>query len=77
VTEEEDTRVVAKGEGNMENVLVVKRRLLVIAAALVLAATVSSSMSDTAHARISLYEPCENPNIVNPEYGGCPAWLKK
>jgi hypothetical protein len=56
----------------MENVLLVKQRLLVIVAALILAVTVSSSVADTAQARISLYEPCENPRIVNPEYGGCP-----
>ena len=56
----------------MENVLFVKRQLLVIVAALILAVTVSSSVADTAQARISLYEPCENPRIVNPEY--CPAW---
>jgi hypothetical protein len=58
----------------MENVMVVavKQRLLVIAAALILALAVGSSVADTAQARISLYEPCENPRIVNPEYGGCP-----
>jgi hypothetical protein len=56
----------------MENVLVVKKRLLVIAAALVLALAVSTSVADTAHARVSLYEPCENPRMVNPELGGCP-----
>jgi hypothetical protein len=58
----------------MENVLVMKQRLLLIVAALVLALTVFSSVADTAQARISLYEPCANPNIVNPEYGGCPGW---
>ncbi len=56
----------------MENVLAVKQRLLLILAALVLAVTVSTSVADTAQARISLYEPCENPRIVNPEVGGCP-----
>jgi hypothetical protein len=57
----------------MENVMVVvKQRLLVIAAALILALAVGSSVADTAQARISLYEPCENPRMVNPEYGGCP-----
>ena len=56
----------------MENVILVKQRLLLIAAALVLALTVSTSVVDTAHARISLYEPCENPRMVNPELGGCP-----
>ena len=58
---------------NIENVMLVKQRLLLIAAALVLALTVSSSVVDTA----SPYESCEDPNIVNPEYSGCPAWLKK
>jgi hypothetical protein len=61
----------------MENVMVLKQRLLVLAAALVLALSVSASVAGTAHARYSSYESCENPNIVNPEYGGCPAWLKK
>ena len=56
----------------MENVMLVKQRLLLIAAALVLALAVSTSVANTAHARISLYEPCANPKIVNPEYGGCP-----
>ena len=54
----------------MADVMVMKRRLLVLAAALVLALSVSASVAGTAHARISLYEPCENPRIVNPEY--CP-----
>jgi hypothetical protein len=57
----------------MENVMVlVKQRLLVIAAALILALAVGSSVADTAQARINLYESCENPRMVNPEYGGCP-----
>lgn len=56
----------------MENVLFVKRQLLVIVATLILAVTVSTSVADTAQARISLYESWENPRIVNPEY--CPAW---
>jgi hypothetical protein len=58
-------------------VVLAKQRLLLIAAAPVLALTVSTSVVDTAHARTSLYESCENPSIVNPGYGGCPAWLKK
>jgi hypothetical protein len=56
----------------MENVLSEKARLLLSVAALVLALTVSSSVADPAHARISLYEPCANPKMVNPELGGCP-----
>ena len=56
----------------MENVMVVKKWLLVIAAALVLALAVSTSVADTAHARINLYDDCGNPRMVNPEYGGCP-----
>jgi len=56
----------------MENVMVLKQRLLLILAALVLAVTVSSSVADAAQARMNLYEPCANPRMVNPEYGGCP-----
>ena len=56
----------------MENVILVKQRLLLIAAALVVALAVSISVTDTAQARISLYEPCANPKMVNPEVGGCP-----
>jgi hypothetical protein len=56
----------------MENVLSEKARLLLSVAALVLALTVSSSVADPAYARISLYEPCANPKMVNPELGGCP-----
>jgi hypothetical protein len=56
----------------MQNVMVMKQRLLLIAAALVLALTVSTSAAETAHARISLYDPCANPKMVNPELGGCP-----
>ncbi len=52
----------------MENVLVMKQRLLLIVAALVLALTVFSSVADTAQARMNMYEYCENPNEVNPEY---------
>jgi hypothetical protein len=52
----------------MENVMVVKQRLLLIAAALVLALTVSIGVAGTAQARMNMYEYCENPNEVNPEY---------
>ena len=56
----------------MQNVMVVKQRLLLMAAALVLALAVSTGVADTAHARMSLYDPCANPKMVNPELGGCP-----
>jgi hypothetical protein len=56
----------------MENVILVKQRLLLLAAALVLALAISTSLANTAEARSSLYDRCENPRMVNPEYGGCP-----
>ena len=56
----------------MKYVALAKQRLLLIAAALVLALTVSTSLVDTAHARTSLYESCENPSVVDPGYGGLP-----
>jgi hypothetical protein len=56
----------------MENVILVKQRLLLIAAALVLVLAISTIVAGTAEARISLYESCANPRMVNPEVGGCP-----
>ena len=52
----------------MTNTLSMKARLLLIAAALILALTISSSVLDTAHARMNEYEPCQNPWVVNPEF---------
>jgi len=45
-----------RSEGDMENAMVVKQRLLLIAAALVLALAVSSSVANTAHARVQTYD---------------------
>jgi hypothetical protein len=56
-----------RSEGNMENVMVMKKRLLLIIAALVLALTVSSSVANTAHAVSQTYDNCTNPRIVHPE----------
>ena len=54
----------------MTNTLSMKARLLLVAAALILALMISTSVVDTAHARMNEYNPCENPRTVNPEF--CP-----